>query len=141
MIEAGTVSGPFIDRLLVALLCHSRRLLDVVAPLKSVGEIHGLPKPYTDGAGRPEPIIFREQDPSRDFGPWWLEKTGRIHGRLFELAEKLDGPRSDTDMSLIRLSISEILHLSGSVIELLNEDLRIREVRFDDADEDEECGW
>jgi len=127
---------PFADRLLLTLLVDSRHLLDFVAPLKSVGEIHGMPKHATDGADRPEPIVFRKEDPSKDFGPWWLEKTSRIHAALFMLAEWLQQEPSELNASLINLRIGETNHVISSVIQLLEDDLIIREVKIEGNEED-----
>ena len=89
LFSASTYKSPEVDRLLIELLVESRRLLDFIAPLKSTGEIHGLPKESTSAYDRPEPIIYLADDPARDFGPWSMEKTSRIQGNLFKIAAGL----------------------------------------------------
>lgn len=69
-IGSDPAANPAVDRLLLWMLLHSRRLMDYVAPLQSSGEIFGLPKEFTSGADRPEPVVYRESKPSWDFSPW-----------------------------------------------------------------------
>jgi hypothetical protein len=138
LIKAGINQSPEIDKILLGLLVVSRKLLDYIAPLKSTGEIFGLPKAASD-PDRPEPIIFRADEPNIDFGAWWHEKTSRIHKGLFQIAMRLATPQDELTKDLINLNISEIQHIIGSVIDLLNSGgLVIREIRIGDEDDDEE---
>lgn len=139
LMEAGTHDGPRVDKLLVALLVFSRKLLDYIDPVKSTGEIHGLPKAMTDGCDRPAPIVYRKQDPEIDFGPWWQEKTSRIHAGLFKIAMALSLPHDEVSKSLMDLHLSEIRHLTGGMVDLLNAGgLVIREIRMEEDEEDDE---
>jgi len=126
-------TGQSDDKILLKLLADSRRLLNFVAPILTTGEIHGLPKSATEADKRPAPIVFREGDPSRDFGAWWYEKTSRVHVRLFELVDLLDRPESERNKQIIRLSLGETEMLLSSIFQLLGDDLRIREVKAGDV--------
>ena len=125
-------AGQSDDKTLLKLLADSRRLLNFVAPILTTGEIHGLSKSATEADKRPAPIVFREADPGRDFGAWWYEKTSRVHARLFELVDLLDRPESETNKQIIGLALGETEMLLKSILQLLGEDLRIREVKAEE---------
>lgn len=131
-LKEAILTGQKDAKTLLKLLADSRRLLNFVAPILTTGEIHGLPKSATEADKRPAPIVFREEDPSRDFGNWWYEKTSRVHARLFELVDLLDRPDSETRQESIRLNVDETEMLLKSILQLLGEDLRIREVKAEE---------
>ena len=68
----------------------SRRVLDLVAPLPSSGEIHGLPREATLLGDEPDVLIVDKENPKWDFRPWFTEKATVIGDSINKLMEYLE---------------------------------------------------
>jgi hypothetical protein len=140
-----------IDRNLVKLSVASQRIIDLILPIPSSGEIFGLPKEATEAADDPDVLIVDKENTNYDFRPWFAEKTGALKSAINKLMANLETNPADIDIhplvditalehlrSLQNLYMAEI-HQKADVIQEMIESgrLSITDVRLvDDDDED-----
>lgn len=79
-----------IDRTLVRLSIAAQRLMDLVMPIPSTGEIFGLPREATENADLPKPQLIHQDRPTWDYIPWFCEKVTRIRQAVNRLMEGLE---------------------------------------------------
>jgi len=79
-----------IDRNLISMAVASNKMLDLVHPLPTSGEIHGLPKEATTVDFQDDVLIVDKDHPKWNFVPWFKEKTIAIVEALKKLMEFLE---------------------------------------------------
>ena len=144
-----TADRPRIDRALVRMSIASRRVLDLVAPLPSTGEIHGLPREATILGDEPEVLIVDKENPKWDFRPWFTEKATVISDSLNKLMEYLEtdpeemafaADASTTPLqfvtSMIRSNLAEIGDKAQLILDMTRSGrITILDVKLDDDEE------
>jgi hypothetical protein len=135
-----------IDRNLVKMSIASQKMLNLVMPLPSVGEIHGLPKEATEGVWQPNVTIVDGEHPSWDFKAWFVEKTSRVKKAIDKLMEDLElNPRelqlnADVPVAaeeyvseMIGLHMEEIHHVNNAILSMCSSGrLSVSEVKVED---------
>jgi hypothetical protein len=89
-----------IDRNLIAMSVASNKMLDLVHPLPTSGEIHGLPKEATTEDFQDDVLIVDKDHPKWNFVPWFKEKTITIVDAVRELMELLERDPSKLNLKL-----------------------------------------
>jgi len=79
-----------IDRNLISMAVASKKMLDLVNPLPTSGEIHGLAKEATTVDFQDEVLIVDKNHPKWNFIPWLKEKTCMIEEAIKKLMEFLE---------------------------------------------------
>ena len=126
------------DRSLVRMSVASQKVLDLVAPHPSSGEIHGLPKEATLYGNEPDVLIVDRENPSWDFRPWFTEKATVIRESLNELMANLEiGPDDEEHLSLVRrrvrTNMAEIENKAEAILEMIESGrLNITDVKLED---------
>jgi len=147
--EYGTADRPKIDRALVRMAIASRRILDLVAPMPSAGEIHGLPREATLLGDEPDVLIVDKENPKWDFRPWFTEKTIVISDSLNKLMEYLETDPEEmafaTDArttplefvrGMLRSNLAEIGDKAQLVLDMVRSGrITVLDVKLDDDDE------
>ncbi|MBN1798175.1 MAG: hypothetical protein JW822_06345 [Spirochaetales bacterium] len=89
-----------IDRNLIAMSVASNKMLELVYPLPTSGEIHGLPKEATTEDFQDDVLIVDKDHPKWNFIPWFKEKTIAIVDAVRELMELLEQNPSKLNLKL-----------------------------------------
>ncbi len=139
-----------IDRCLVRMTVASQKIIDLILPLPSSGEIHGLPRESTDAADDPDVLIVDKENQKFDFRPWFAEKTGALKRAIDSLMANLETNPEDVkihpmaDVTAVehlrgmqKLNMSEILRKAETILEMVESGrISITDVRLDEEDED-----
>ena len=147
--DFNTVDRARIDRALVKMSVASRRVLDLVAPLPSSGEIHGLPREATLLGDEPDVLIVDKENPKWDFRPWFTEKATVIGDSLNKLMQYLEtdpqGMEFGVDArmtpqefvrSMIDSNLAEIGDKAQVILDMIRSGrITVVDVRLDDDEE------
>ena len=139
---------PKIDRALVSMSVASRRILDLVAPLPTAGEIHGLPREATLFGDEPDVQIVDKDNPTWDFRPWFTEKATVLYDSLNKLMEYLEPEHESLDFSanatttplefvksMIRSNLAEIEGMANAILNMIRSGrITVIDVKLDDDD-------
>ena len=133
-----------IDRTLVRLSIAAQRLMGLVMPIPSTGEIFGLPREATENADLPRPQLVHKDRPTWNYMSWFCEKITRIRQAVNRLMEELeknpkkmgvnkkswDSPEEYTKDG-INLQLAEIRHVNQALLSLFESgELKITDVRI-----------
>lgn len=121
-----------VDRNLVIVSVASQKLMDLVLPIPSSGEIHGLPKEATTLGIEPDVLIVNKDKPEWDFKPWFTEKVSAMKDAVNRLLEYLETDPKDVKLhpsasitseaylsGFISMNMSEIEHMANTILEMM----------------------
>jgi hypothetical protein len=148
--DFGTLHRARIDRALVRMSVASRRVLDLVAPLPSSGEIHGLPREATLLGDEPDVLIVDKDNPKWDFRPWLTEKAMVIGDSLNKLMEYLETDPAEMEFgddarlttleflgSMIGSNLAKIGDKAQTILDMIRAGrITVIDVRLDDDELD-----
>jgi len=129
MLKADKAPRVFANELPLTMLTDARQLLALFAPLKSSGKTHGVTIQFADLVQVLDISFFPDNHSAKDFGSWAMKLAGRIHRALQAIAQALTEETSDATSPLIDQDIAEIRFCSASIIQLVENELTLREVR------------
>lgn len=130
-----------IDRNLVAMTVASQKVINLVFPLPSAGEIHGLPKEAAMLGDEPDIIVIDRDHPHWNFKPWFSEKSGALKTAVEDLMEALEYPSSlvssEEDIERnVKSSMAEIENKAATILEMIETGrLAIKDVKLDEWEE------
>lgn len=148
--QYGTRNRPKIDRALVRMSIASTQVLDLVAPLPSAGQIHGLRREVTLSGGEPDVLIVDKDNPKWDFRPWFIEKATVMSDSLNKLMEYLETNPADIEFapdagvaslefvqSMIRSSLAEIEGMAQTLLDMISSGrITVVDVKLEEEGED-----
>jgi len=137
-----------IDRTLVKLSITSQKLMDLVMPIPSTGEIFGLPRESTSNADLPKPILVHKDRTGWDYMPWFCEKVTRIRQAVNRLMQELEKNPEEIEINStfwnspvdyikdgIELQLDEMRHVNDALLTLFKSgELSIGDVEIIDED-------
>jgi len=137
-----------IDRTLVKLSITSQKLMDLVMPIPSTGEIFGLPQEATSNADLPKPILVHKDRTGWDYMPWFCEKVTRIRQAVNRLMQELEKNPEEIEINStfwnspvdyikdgIELQLDEMRHVNDALLTLFKSgELSIGDVEIIDED-------
>ena len=137
-----------IDRTLVKLSIASQKLMDLVMPIPSTGEIFGLPREATSNADLPKPILIHKDRTGWDYMPWFCEKVTRIRQAVNTLMQELEKNPEKIEINStfwnspedyvkdgIRLQLGEMRHVDDALLALFESgELSMGDVEIMDED-------
>lgn len=135
-----------IDRTLIKCSIASQRLMDLVMPILSTGEIFGLPREATSNADLPRPILVHKDRPGWDYMPWFCEKVTRIRQAVNRLMEELEKDPKKIKVNSkswnspeeyikdgVRLQLGEMRHVNEALLRLFKSgELKISDINIVD---------
>jgi hypothetical protein len=130
-----------IDRNLVAMTVASQKIINLIFPLPSTGEIHGLPKEAVMLGDEPDIIVIDREHPQWDFRPWFSEKSGALKTAVEDLMEALEYPFSlmstEADVERkIKSAMAKIENKATAILEMIESGrLAIKDVQLDEWEE------
>ena len=148
--ELGSRKKALVDRNLVMMSVSSQRIVDLVSPLPSTGEIIGLPEEATKFGDELDVLIVDKDNPNWDFRPWFTEKSTVIRDSVNKLLDHLERDPNEMDFqpytkstpeefirSMIRSNMAEIKDKANSILYMIqSERLSITDVKLE-SEEDE----
>lgn len=137
-----------IDRALVKLSIASQKLMDLIMPIPSTGEIFGLPQEATSNADLPKPILVHKDRSGWDYMPWFCEKVTRIRQAVNRLMQELEKNPEEIEINStfwnspvdyikdgIELQLGEMCHPNDALLTLFESgELSIGDVEIIDED-------
>ncbi len=140
-----------IDRNLVRMSVASQKIIDLILPIPSAGEIHGLPKEATQLGDEPDVLIVDKENPTWDFRPWFAEKAGRLKNAINRVMNDLETNPEDLKLhpsfpespekflaGLIRLNMAEIEQKADTILSMVESGrLTVTDVKLEGEEERE----
>jgi hypothetical protein len=103
-----------IDRQLVRISVASQRLTDLVFPLPSAYEIHGIPREAFQSEEEPNVLVVDRDHPQWDFMPWFKEKICRVQNAVNSLLGDFETDPEDLQLPQ-HLSITPEVYLAKRI--------------------------
>lgn len=150
--EFGRSQRAVVDRNLIRMIIASDRILDLVLPVPTAGEIHGLPREATTASDDFEIVIVDRENPSWDFKPWFAEKASNLKGAVTKVAVELEqelsrvpkDEASETEIekfkrSVIRPHFDEIQARAHTILDMMQSGkLIVKGSRLHEYDDEED---
>jgi hypothetical protein len=135
-----SVQRPAIDFYLLKIISYSIKANQMISPRETIGEIHGIPREFTDLNTKPGFTIKNvDQSSEWDFTPWLKEKLNRLETaaqllieewlkELNDIKLRPDAPMTPAEFirSGISMNFNEVHRMATTIFEeLCNNKLQI----------------
>jgi hypothetical protein len=108
-----------IDRNLIKMCVASQKLMNLVLPVQSTGEIYGLPEEVTKLDLQDGLLIADKEHPDWDFKNWFKEKVSAIKDGVNELMEWLE-----TDPEEYKIKATAQISAKEFITDMINSCMR-----------------
>ncbi len=137
-----------IDRNLVRMSVASQKVIDLILPIPSAGEIAGLPKEATQLGDEIDVLIVDKENPNWDFRPWFAEKAGRLKKAINKVINYLETDPQDLELHpsypktpeqflavLINLNMAEVKEKAETILSMVESGrLTVTDVKLDEEE-------
>ncbi len=108
-----------IDRNLIKMCVASQKLMNLVLPVPSTGEIYGLPEEATKLDLQDGLLIADKDNPDWDFRSWFIEKVSAIKDGVNELMDRLE-----TDPEEYKIKATAQISTKEFITDMINSCMR-----------------
>ena len=137
-----------IDRNIVRMSVASDKIIDLILPIPSAGEIHGLPREATQFGDEPDVMIVDKDNPKWDFRPWFAEKSGALREAINKVMNYLETNPDDLVFhptatttpkkhisDMISHNMAEIEHMADAILSMIESGrLAITDVKLEEEE-------